>query len=407
MTELTADREMQRLADALSAEWDAFVGSGDRAAPGAAEPLVRAARTLHAVDTTPALSRQRRDRIWLGIMAAHTSSPRPFSVVPDVDTAFPVLLESSTSNSTSSPAHRSRTPFGHWISTQLATAALLLLTLAVGYVAFGRTHWDRTVRELPGVPALVASSTASAPEANESEVVFQATVDRLPPLASWAGIERTTLDPGASWTRGRNQDLGKGPIMYLVESGSLTIRADGPTTVTRVGSNALATVDPGSEVTLQAGDRGFAPTGVTSQWSNHGKDPASVLDAGITTSGTGLGWSSSSLNGVESGSLVEEAQFSQRHNAITMTVSRLTLQPGKTLAADALPGIEMLWVDSGNMVAVDATSAGTAAPFAFDKGSKLQGSFRPGRVFRSADNSPVTLLVMTITPAETGTPPPT
>src|SRR4029079_17550072 len=114
----------------------------------------------------------------------------------------------------------------------------------------GLTQWDRTVRELPGVPALVASSTAPAPEANESEVVFQATVDRLPPLASWAGIERTTLDPGASWTRGRNQDLGKGPIMYLVESGSLTIRADGPTTVTRVGSNAPATVDPGTEVTL-------------------------------------------------------------------------------------------------------------------------------------------------------------
>jgi hypothetical protein len=393
---------MQRLADALSAEWDALV-SGNHAAPGAAEPLVRAARTLHTVDTTPALSRERRDRIWLGIMAAHASSPRSFSVAPDGNSAFPVLLENPTSISTSSPAHRSRTPFGHWISTQLATAALLLLTLAVGYLAFGRSHWDRTNQEAPGVPALITSQATTAPEASNGAVVLQATIDRLPPLASWAGIERVTLDPGVSLSRGRDQDNGDGPLAYMVESGELTIQANGPTTVTRSGTQTPLAVAPGTNVTLRAGDRGFAPSGVASDWRNNGTIPVSVLDAGITT--TGSGWADTFRSGISVASLVEEAQFSQRHDAITMTVSRLTLQPGKTLAADALPGIEMLWVDSGNMVAVDATSAGTAAPFAFDKGSKLQGSFRPGRVFRSADNSPVTMLVMTITPAEMAKPP--
>jgi hypothetical protein len=338
-------------------------------------------------------------------MAAHASSPRPLSAVPDGNTAFPVLLENPTSITTSSPAHRPRNPFGPWISTQLATAALLLLTLAVGYVAFGRSHLARTTHETQELPALIASPATATPGPNEGAIVLQVTIASLPPLTSWAGIERTTLDPGASWTRGRKQDLGEGPTAYVVESGALTIQADGPTTLTRAGTAAPTPVAAGTDVTLQTGDRGFAPAGVISVWRNTGADPVRVLDAAMTTPSTSLGWASSSQNGVNAGSLVEEAQFTKPHTPIALILSRVTLQPGETLAADAFPGLEMLWVESGTMVAVDTTSSGTAPPFAFDKGSKRQGSFRPGRIFRSADNQPVTMLVMTLTPAETATSP--
>lgn len=408
MTDHTADREMQRLADALSAEWDAINRGGKHVSPGAAEPLIGAARRLHAVDTTPALSRQRRDRIWRGIMAAHATaspSPPPIMAFPASRTSRALDERASTGGAQTDRISPARS-LGRWVSTQLATAAILVLTLAVGYVAFSRAHVNRGDEPLPGIPVLVASPATMVPEANESQMVVQATIDALPPLTSWAGIERTTLDPGASWTRGRSQELGEGPIMYVVESGTLTIRADGPTTMTRAGSNAPATVDPGTEVTLQPGDRGYAPTGVISLWRNNGADPAIILDAAITTPSTSLGWSSSSQNGVNSGSLVEEAQFTAPQTPITMTLSRVTLEPGETLAADALPNIEMLWVASGTMTATDTTSSGTAPPFAFDKGSTLQRSFPPGRIFRSADDQPVTLLVMTITPAETATPAP-
>jgi hypothetical protein len=92
---------------------------------------------------------------------------------------------------------------------------------------------------------------------------------------------------------------------------------------------------------------------------------------------------------------------------VTVTVRRMTLTGEETLAVDAVPGLEMLRVETGQLVAVDPAPPGTiAAPYAFEKGTAAQSNFRPGRVFRSADGAPATLLLMTITPAAAATPPP-
>ena len=293
------------------------------------------------------------------------------------------------------PAGRQRPRWAAFAFAQLATAALVLLTL-IGSIAVLRGslrpgHEEQSVF----VPALDATADAGIPAAEKGEVLLQRTFDVVPSLASWIGIERVALDPGAEMTLGRGQDFGEGPMVYRVETGSLTIQANGPIVVTPAGAQAPVDVAPGTDTVVHAGDALFTPAGVASRWRNDGTTPASVLDAGITTPGSG--WAKGFQNGVSEETLIDEPRFTAPDPPVVMTVRRITLQQGETLSVDALPELELLWVESGQLVAVDTASPSTAAtPFAFDKGSVMQGSFRPGRVFHSADDAPVTLLVMMI-----------
>jgi hypothetical protein len=149
---------------------------------------------------------------------------------------------------------------------------------------------------------------------------------------------------------------------------------------------------------LNQGDRGFAPSGVVMQWRNSGTVSVSMIAAGITTSGTGWGSIPADIAYDE---VVAEYRFQAPTLPLAMSVHRLTLQPGETMGVDAVPGLEMLWVESGNLVALDRAGAETpAAPFAFDKGTREGGNLRSGRVFQSGDGEAVTLLVMTLTPAD-------
>jgi hypothetical protein len=352
---------------------------------------------LYAVDTTPHLSPWQRDQIWDDIVARHMSAaslvvPLPASgVSPDAAGGQP--LGTGRIRSTG----RSGGMAGNWALTHLATAALLLLTLLAGFAALRGQYTGGSDERGIGIPAPESPSGALAPGLRAETILLQETFDEVPRLASWVGLERVTLAPGAEWTRGRNQDLGEGPLLFGIESGSLTLKAEGPMTVTRSGG-APATVAAGTEVVLNPHDRGFTPSGVVSRWSNTGAVPVSVVDAGITTSGTGWGRIPADIIYDE---LVAEYQFRAQTMPLAATVHRVSLKPGETLSVDAVAGLEMLWVESGNLVALDRAEAETsAAPFAFDKGTKEAGNLRAGRVFQSADDEPVTLLVMTIIPAD-------
>jgi hypothetical protein len=92
---------------------------------------------------------------------------------------------------------------------------------------------------------------------------------------------------------------------------------------------------------------------------------------------------------------------------IELTLRRVTLQPGETLAVDAMPDLELLSVESGSLVAIDAASPEKPARrFVIDEGTVEQGNFRPGRIFQSAESEPVTMLLLSIVQQDESTAPP-
>jgi hypothetical protein len=389
--------DMSEAAQELSDAWDEAV-RGDLAFEAAGTgDLIGAVRGLHAVDTAPHLSSWQRDQIWDDIVARHASGVFLVGPLPAASATLDALDGQRLANRPIQSAHPSRSVTGRWALAQLATAALLLLTLLAGFAALRVFPYRGGDERAIGIPAPESPSDVLAPELGDNTILLQGMFDEIPSLASWVGMERISLAPGAEWTRGRNQDLGEGPLLFGVESGALTIEANGPVAVIRQDGTPT-TIAPGEDVTLNPGDRGFAASGIVAQWRNTGTVPVSVIDAGITTSGTGWGRIPGAVTYEQ---LVAEYQFKAQALPLAMTVHRVTLKPGENLATDTIPGLEMLWVESGNLVALDHTEAETSvAPFAFDKGTKEAGNLRTGRVFQSADDKPVTLLVMTITPAD-------
>jgi quercetin dioxygenase-like cupin family protein len=292
---------------------------------------------------------------------------------------------------------------GRWLSTQVATAAILVLMVAAGLIALGGSRFVRQAQTETGIPAIKATHVVNAPEPTDTELM-RATITTVPRLTSWVALERTVLDPGKAITLGRGQDRGEGPVVLRVESGTLTLQADGSIQVLPSGSGHARDVAPGTESALQAGDQAFAPSGVVTHWRNDGTTPVSVLDAAMASYTSG--WFTTAP-GITYDEILGEYFYVPPKPPFDIAVRRITLPPGTTLAVDATPGLEMLQVESGSLIALDPVPGTTAPPFAFDAGTMENRNFRPGRVFRSADNSPVTMLVMTIAPAETATPPPT
>ncbi|HEU0114609.1 MAG TPA: hypothetical protein VFQ80_08030, partial [Thermomicrobiales bacterium] len=131
-----------------------------------------------------------------------------------------------------------------------------------------------------------ATPAASLPPGVTADtVLFDQRLYAIPADASWAGVERTTLGPGAGMHQGSPDSSGVGPMLYRVEAGTVTGQADGPVSVTRASAATAEQAAPGTDIELAAGDVVFVPAGVASQWRNSGGAPATILDAGISTVG--------------------------------------------------------------------------------------------------------------------------
>ena len=285
----------------------------------------------------------------------------------------------------------------------MATAALVLLTLLVGYVAIGGPRLGRVDEPVLGIPAQESPSVAIALDGVENTILLQGTAETLPVLASWVGMERNVLESGTEITLGIRQERGEGPLLFRVESGVLSLHADGPVQVTRVGTTDAIDVEPDTDIRMGAGDQGFAPFGVVARWRNEGIAAVSVLSAGIR-SYTGC---CSVLFGEAYDEILAEYTYMPPAPPLELTVRRVTLQPGEVLAIDAMPDLEMLSVESGSLVAVDAATPEKPARRAIiDEGTVEQGNFRPGRIFESADSDPVTMLLLSIAWKDGSTTPP-
>ena len=149
----------------------------------------------------------------------------------------------------------------------------------------------------------------------------------------------------------------EGPSAFLIESGKLTVQPDGPIVITRAGTTTPVAVQKASQTELRAGDRGFAPSGTISTWRNTGTVPVRILEAKIKK-----GDVAARGDGVLNYTVIGGSPLVSPDRPIEMTVFQVTLQPGADLAADSIPGLDMLKVEAGRLVAVDVDGEGHPLP---------------------------------------------
>lgn len=267
-----------------------------------------------------------------------------------------------------------------------ATAALLAIVLASLVVTL--RVGPLATRDNAENPLVLA------PGITDERLLLQARFERFPDGVLSAGVDRWVLQPGAEVLMGSRDLFGEGPSAYLIESGALTVQPNEPIAVTPMGAATPIAVAQDYQIELQAGDRGFAPSGVTSLWRNNGTEPVRILELLI-----GYWDARPSVAGVLRYTVIDEG-IARPDGPLEMAIFQLTLQPGADLSADAVSGLEMLKVEAGRLVAVDIDSEGNPAPPIIEGWATQEfKSFPPGRVFRSGNDEPVSLLLVTITDA--------
>ena len=152
----------------------------------------------------------------------------------------------------------------------LATAALLLLTLGLGYAAL-------QFRSFP--------EQESAPRTTAAETLFSTTLptDAIPDrgvlnFTFW----RLSLDPGTSTPATPEGACCRGPQITHVLAGELTVHVDGPMQVFRGMGNALAGAEaPAAEIVLLPGDTVIHDFSIPAEYANHGATPVELVNGGL------------------------------------------------------------------------------------------------------------------------------
>ena len=248
--------------DGIDRFWDQIVQNPSHPA-GELDPADAATmRHLHAFDDRPGPNRDFRKRLRADLMHAHA-----IPVSSDPRSPFPLNQHTGHPQRASavSPPRVGRR--GGWALIQLATAALLLLTLGLGYLAL-RPSTPPDLR-LAALPVLTAEETL---------LDLPIPADMIPrgdPLGS--SLAHYTLPPDTTTT----WDVRQMRVDY-VSSGTYTVRSEGSVQIVRAGGiDELASVPSGTEITLGPGDAMIAPRETTSDYTNPGPDPAELLTWGV------------------------------------------------------------------------------------------------------------------------------
>jgi hypothetical protein len=237
--------------------------------------LVEADTGLRAMDDTPHPGAAFVDRLEESLLRTASLSAPAEPVVPRVTD----VSDRPTRTQVLAHAPRGRLPGWPWAPGELATAALLVLTLVGSYLAFGAARPDQERQQAPSVPApesgrvLLAEmplSRDAIPDPFDLEVMrFRIEPDREAIITAdrWAEL------PGAS-------------IAYVL-AGQLTLRVEAPFRVTRADTPAPEEIAAGTEVVLGIGDTAMFPFEAARTYANPGPEPVELLQGNVMASG---GW---------------------------------------------------------------------------------------------------------------------
>jgi len=336
---------------------------------------------LYAHDDSLGPSPEFAGRLLRDILAnAATGSP-PLDAISPAHTIVGTRQEHGVHAGARHPAASAARP--RWPALPFATLALILVTVIVSVMAFADVGPWPKVLELVSLPV----STMPSGLITDS-VLVQGTVSDIPAERRLARIGRTLLPAGADWTFDENDSAG--PRLYRVESGALTVTADGPITVTRGEASQANAVPAGMDVVLESGDQGFTPAGVHARWRNDGTAPASILDVRITSS-TGVPPADVTLF-----KIADDAAFVPPSSSFVVTLQRMVLPPAAALRVDDVPGLRLLSIESGDVRALDSQHPDG---FRVVNGTDATRTFPPGRTLEATGAEPATLLLLTVTPA--------
>ena len=401
------------IADAVGEYWDALLAGSIRERAADLDPsLIDTIHRLRALDDARAPDPTFVNRLEHEMMGSHANA---------------IWLEPAIANpwTIATPnGHRSMSSAGQSLPglddrrralAQLATVALVLLTLLASFVAFRGPLQLMTPDEQPAViPAIEGTPEAVLPPGVTADtILFQHVLDEIPDGADWAGVERTTLPPGVMMNQGSPGDAGVGPYLYRVEAGTVTGQVDGPIAVTRAGTATEEPLAPDASIILNPGDVAFVPPGVASHWRNTGSSPATVLDTGVSTPGAVNGGEWVTDGTVTSFEAPIDAWPIEPPPApAELAVHELTLEPGARLAGEPEPGLKLAGVESGTLTIVWADRADPAAQTGTHETRAgnwmdVNGSNYFAKELRNDGNEPLVLLLMTVTPIDAAATPTT
>jgi hypothetical protein len=212
------------------------------------------------------------------------------------------------------------------------------------------------------VLSLVVGSwgTAAAQESTPAPdgVLAQATVASLPSPDAEVWFLRVTLEPGGSLPA----DEQIGPTLFVVESGTVTVGSDPPPILVQQGAGPAAM--PVTESALAARDFAAVEGGTSLTLRNEGTEAASLLALFVIDprlEGTG-----------EEGSMEEPVGMTMTGIAVghgafpegggTLTIERVTIQPGDESAASLQAGAEVGAVEQGTLLLNVSAGAGFVWP---------------------------------------------
>ncbi|MDQ2655440.1 MAG: hypothetical protein M3Z20_20615 [Chloroflexota bacterium] len=369
---------------ALDAYLDALI-SGAPVQPHALDhaTIVTVAR-LFAADDVPGLTPEVEDQIWREVLrdidAAPPQASRPLRAVEPLHAS----VEAET------PARqRSWQPGVRFRMAPLATAVLVLLLLLGSLV----------VIHSPALPRPEEPITISVGEAGRSLATLATTR-----VAAWPALEqllrvtlrRETFAPGAVEEFGLPETTGSALDLMIVETGVLTMEADGALTVWRGGGDLPqpVTIGAGTLVQLHAGDQVLSPSGVAVRRSNAAAEPAVIISV-LMTQNELLTFPP----GVTNVRLVPDLILNRPWPApAALSLRRAQLQPGAMFPLQELPGLQMLYVEEGTLDLMGAWRRGDLAPVRWDSVPTGQGAafFESTSALANSSDTPTTFLVVTV-----------
>jgi hypothetical protein len=287
------ERDEHRRADALDHYWDAVLRGETPARPTDVDDVAAAVIALLGEPrlAPPVTAAQERGRARIAAQAKALEDPMHTMTLPQDAISPNALPVTSWSPGPSTPrwgAARFR-----WAG-QLATVALLLLTLGFGYLALGPGRPQS--EQLAGIPALVAPATpAPGPLEVVLEPVLATTLPaELVPTSGNLSFDHwhAVLEPDtrASFPA-EDVDCCPGPQISHVMEGELTLSVAGPLRVFRgsdiaSGAARAEEVPPGTEIVLHPGDTALYDSALPAEYANRGAGPVHIIGSGLLAGAT-------------------------------------------------------------------------------------------------------------------------
>jgi hypothetical protein len=392
---------------ALSDAWETLVRGTPVDAPETAAFVRGVVEDLAAIDHIPPLSHARREQMWDEVMAMAIAPPLPVPVLPRPSRNHATVDASTAWLTPSVSPSRARLP---QLGAHLALAALVLLTLIGGFVAFRRSLPPMGPEQrgvlIPAIDSTPATELPSGVIADD--ILVRATLEQMPPPEGrlQLALYRSRLAPGAVEPAGSQADTGVGNDLCTIELGQVTVEADAPVFLTRAVADPAATPSPvptGTPIVLDVGDQFLAPSGVTFRRRNDGLASAAMLCFSMGTYGDSARIWSSPPGVTYAHGLPFKLLSAFPAVPVEATVHRLMLSPGAELAIRDLPGLALVYVEAGTLDLVYAKAETPATPertFTIRAGSGTDtfGRTPDQAVLANRSGEPLVILTASVVP---------